>query len=59
MRGALTIFGGLLVLMGGVWFFQGIGVIPGSFMTGQLEWSVYGSIAVIVGAILLLGARRR
>jgi LPXTG-motif cell wall-anchored protein len=59
MRIALNIVGVLLVVVGGIWFLQGIGVLPGSFMTGQIRWAVYGGIAVIVGIALLLAARRR
>jgi LPXTG-motif cell wall-anchored protein len=59
MRIALNIVGVLLVVIGGIWFLQGIGVLPGSFMTGQIRWAVYGGIAVIVGIALLLAARRR
>ena len=58
MRTAQNIIGGLLVLLGAVWFLQGINVLPGSFMTGQIEWAVYGAIAVVVGITLLLRANR-
>jgi len=44
MRTALNVLGALLVLFGGVWFFQGINVLPGSFMTGQIRWAVYGGL---------------
>lgn len=57
---ALNIVGVLLVVSGCVWFLQGISVLPGSFMTGQIRWAVYGGIAVIVGVVLLItGARKR
>jgi len=56
MRIASSIAGVLLVLMGGVWFLQGINVLPGSFMTGQFRWAVYGGIAVATGVILLVRA---
>jgi len=59
MKTALTIIGILLILAGGVWFFQGINLIPGSVMTGQTSWAVYGVIAVLVGAGLLVYASRR
>jgi hypothetical protein len=59
MRIGLTILGGLLILMGGTWFFQGIDVLPGSFMTGQTRWAVYGGIAVAAGAGLVATANRR
>ena len=49
----------LLVLIGLVWFFQGIGMLGGSPMTGQSFWAIVGSIMIIVGIVLgLLGARR-
>jgi hypothetical protein len=58
MRIILTIAGALLLLMGGVWFLQGIGVLPGSFMTGQTRWAIYGALAVVAGFVLLMLARR-
>jgi hypothetical protein len=59
MRIALNVLGALLVLFGGVWFLQGINVLPGSFMTGQIRWAVYGGIAVVAGIVVLLAANRR
>ena len=59
MRIALNIAGVVLVLFGGIWFLQGVNVLPGSFMTGQIRWAVYGGIAVIAGIALLLRANRR
>ena len=46
MRIVLSVVGVLLMLVGGVWFLQGINVLPGSFMTGQTQWAVYGAVAV-------------
>jgi hypothetical protein len=59
MKITLNIAGGILVLFGAIWFLQGINVLPGSFMTGQIRWAVYGGIAVAVGICLLLAANRR
>jgi hypothetical protein len=58
MRTFLLVTGVLLVLAGGVWFLQGVGILPGSFMTGQLRWAQYGSIAVFVGVLIVVFARR-
>jgi hypothetical protein len=58
MRTTLIVVGVLLVLVGTVWFFQGINVLPGSFMTGQRQWAVYGAIAFLVGLFALYQARR-
>ena len=59
MKIALNIIGALLVLSGCIWFLQGINVLPGSFMTGQIRWAVYGGIAVAAGISLLLAANRK
>jgi hypothetical protein len=59
MRITLNIVGTLVVLAGVVWFLQGINVLPGSFMTGQTRWAIYGGIAFAAGIVLLLLANRR
>ncbi len=59
MKVTLNVAGGVLVLFGAIWFLQGINVLPGSFMTGQIRWAVYGGIAVAAGISLLAAANRR
>ena len=59
MKIVLIVIGVLLILVGTVWFLQGVNVLPGSVMTGQMQWAVYGGIADIVGILLLLAAFRR
>jgi hypothetical protein len=55
----LNVIGILGILVGGVWFLQGINLLPGSFMTGQIQWAIYGGLAVLVGIGLLIFANRR
>ena len=43
-----------LLVVGVVWFFQGVGVIEGSFMTGEALWAVIGVVCVVAGLALLL-----
>jgi hypothetical protein len=59
MKLALTIAGALAVLLGGVWFLQGINVLPGSFMTGDVRWAVYGGVLAAAGLFVIWWARRR
>jgi hypothetical protein len=59
VKQARKILGALLVLTGGVWVLQGINLLPGSFMTGQTQWAIYGGIAIILGSGLLLITSRR
>ena len=59
MRTTLNVAGALCMLAGIIWFLQGIGVLPGSFMTGQRKWAVYGAVLLVVGVGMLVAARRR
>lgn len=59
MKMLLTIVGVVLILLGGIWILQGINVLPGSFMTGQIEWAIYGAIAAAVGLAVIWWARRK
>lgn len=45
--------GAIILLMGLIWFLQGIGILPGSVMTGSSFWAGAGGLAVIVGLILI------
>jgi hypothetical protein len=49
-----NVVGVLLILAGGLWFLQGIGIVGGSVMSGHLQWAIYGGLAIIIGAALLL-----
>ena len=55
---ARAIVGVLLVLVGGVWFAQGIDVLGGSFMSGNPTWAFIGFPMVVVGVVLLRSLRR-
>ena len=59
MRIAAKVVGSVLILLGAIWFLQGINVLPGSFMTGQIRWAIYGGIAVVAGVVLLATANRK
>lgn len=60
MRWAMIIFGALMVLLGGIWLLQGVGILPGSFMTGDSFWAVVGLVVLVVGAVLaFFGFRQR
>jgi hypothetical protein len=59
MRILLNLVGAVLVFFGSVWFLQGINVLPGSFMSGQMKWAVYGGIAAVAGVVLVVTANQR
>jgi LPXTG-motif cell wall-anchored protein len=60
MKIVWNIIGVLVLLAGAIWFMQGVGVLPGSsLMSGQTRWAVYGGLAVLLGAGLLVYVNRR
>jgi len=54
----LNIFAVMLILAGGVFFLQGINILPGSFMSGEPQWAINGGILIVVGIGLMLWASR-
>lgn len=59
MRTAILVFGILLILAGGIWILQGINLLGGSFMSGQSQWTLIGSVVLVVGVILVAVSRRK
>jgi len=50
----LGVVGALILLAGAIFAGQGLGFIPGSYMTGDMKWFWIGSGMIVVG--LALGA---
>ena len=63
LRVLTQILGVALVLAGGLWALQGLGLVmwpAESFMLAERQWAVYGAITVGIGALLFWwGSRRR
>lgn len=59
MRIVLQVIAGLVTLIGVVWVLQGLNILPGSFMTGDIKWAVIGAAAIISGVGLFVWARRK
>ena len=49
----LFALGGVFLVIGVIWFGQGVGLIGGSFMTGEAVWAVIGGVCIAVGAYLV------
>ena len=61
LKFVLMVFGVALVLSGGLWALQGLGIVmwpAESFMLADRSWALYGGITVLVGFILLWGSTR-
>lgn len=59
MKAGVNVIGILVFLAGLIWFLQGINILPGSFMTGQPQWALYGGIAMLLGIGILAWNLRR
>ncbi len=53
MSSVLRVVGILLIVLGVIWILQGVNILPGSFMTGQIQWAYYGGAAVLAGLLLM------
>ncbi len=59
MKIVLSIIGVLFVLAGVVWTLQGFNILPGSFMSGRIQYAVLGIIVGVGGILLLFFTNRR
>ena len=59
MKWVLNILGVILALVGIVWILQGVNVLPGSFMSGNMMWAYIGIVLDAAAAVLLYFANRR
>lgn len=60
VRVLAVVLGVLITLAGTVWSLQGVGLIPGSFMSNNPTWIWIGAATAIVGlALLAFGIRSR
>jgi len=53
VKGGAGVVGVLVLLVGAVFAGQGLGYIPGSFMTGDMHWFWIGGAMVVVGLAVL------
>ncbi|TMM49975.1 hypothetical protein [Qipengyuania marisflavi] len=63
MKLLFQIFGVMLMLSGGLWALQGLGIVmwpAESFMLAERSWALYGTITFLIGAALFwFGSRRK
>ena len=57
-RPVALVLGGILIVIGVVWFLQGIDVLGGSAMSGVTLWAIVGPIVAILGVALILRGQR-
>ncbi len=49
----------LLVVVGAVWVGQGMGILPGSVMSGDRFWAIAGLVAIGIGGYIAWDAVRK
>ncbi len=54
MKIGLNVVGVLIVLVGAIWFLQGIGVLLGSFMSNTTQWTLIGILMLVIGGGILI-----
>jgi len=59
VRVLATILSGPMLLIGIVWILQGINILPGSFMTGDIKWAVFGVLLAGAGGWLVWWLNRK
>jgi hypothetical protein len=59
MKLTLNILATLIFLAGLIWFLQGINILPGSFMTGDPQWTINGAMMMAVALVIFFFANRR
>ncbi len=59
-RQLAIVIGVIMAVFGGLWTFQGLGYVGGSFMSGSETWTIIGSIVAGLGvALVIVGVQRR
>ncbi len=58
MKNVILGLGLLLILVGVIWIGQGVGIIGGSFMTGQALWLWIGVACAVAGAVMVFSSLR-
>lgn len=59
MRALVSVVAIAAIVAGVIFFFQGIGVIGGSFMSGSALWAALGPLIALGGLGLLAMSRNR
>ena len=58
-RVIMIVGGVVLLLIGGLWTLQGLGVVGGSAMSGVTLWAMVGPVVALVGVYLAWRRARR
>jgi hypothetical protein len=54
MRVVIYLLSACLLVIGVIWILQGYSILPGSFMTGRMEWAHRGELAAGIGVVFFI-----
>jgi hypothetical protein len=58
-RGVVGTMGVFIAFQGVIFVLQGVNILPGSFMTGDVRWAYRGAVLAAIGLAMLFLARRK
>ena len=58
MRPVLVLFGVIVAFLGFGWLMQGVGILPGSFMSGSQFWAMVGGLTFLIGVAIVAASLR-
>ena len=59
MRPIRLVIAVIIGLAGLVWMAQGLGLLPGTVMSGSIFWAIVGAALVVVAVAIVANERRR
>ncbi len=59
MKIVYNLVAAVAILIGCVWILQGLNVLPGSFMTGHIQWTGWGAVLLALGFFLIVWTNYR
>ena len=59
LKNIIKFFAVALVLVGLIWVLQGLNILPGSYMTGNPQWTINGAITIGIGVVIFWFANRK
>ncbi|MBL8100821.1 MAG: hypothetical protein JNK81_16685 [Anaerolineales bacterium] len=59
LKNIIKFFAVLFILAGLVWVLQGLSILPGSYMSGNPQWAINGTITIVIAAVIFWFANRK
>ncbi|HEX4199164.1 MAG TPA: hypothetical protein VHZ26_17140 [Caulobacteraceae bacterium] len=54
MKLVYNLIAAIAIVLGCIWILQGLNVLPGSFMSGHVQWTGWGAVLLAIGFFLVV-----